>query len=155
MGVKFGTEEGTFGPLLRAIFHPHRCNVSPLRGENPPNRPLSKLNNRHFALRAMLPVNEWHESDLEHLASVSLRCTRQPRSHDGRRRRGLFNAHDWKLLEEPQLPPVPNWSVRDTNCVHGHGTVLFGESMTTEWSWLDVANYWMDCSTYDRVNSIP
>ena len=25
MGVKFGTEEGTFGPLLRAKFHPHRC----------------------------------------------------------------------------------------------------------------------------------
>jgi len=32
--------------------------VSPLRGENPQNRPLSKLNNRHFALRAMLPVNK-------------------------------------------------------------------------------------------------
>jgi len=57
MGVKFGTEEGTLGPLLRAKFHPHRCNVSPLRGENPQNRPLSKLNNRHLALRAMLPVN--------------------------------------------------------------------------------------------------
>ena len=60
MGVKFGTEEGTFGPLLRAKFHPHRCNVcnvSPLRGENSQNRPLSKLNHRHFALRAMLPVN--------------------------------------------------------------------------------------------------
>jgi len=25
--VKFGTEEGTFGPLFRAKFHPHRCNV--------------------------------------------------------------------------------------------------------------------------------
>ena len=74
MGVKFGTEEGTFGPLLRAKFqeisismpktyvrakfHPHRCNVWPLRGENTQNRPLSKLNNRHFALRAMLPVND-------------------------------------------------------------------------------------------------
>ena len=57
MGVKFGTEEGTEGPLLRAKFHPHRCNVWPLRGENPQNQPLSKLNNRHFALRAMLPVN--------------------------------------------------------------------------------------------------
>ena len=58
MGVKFGKEEGTFGPLLRAKFHPHRCNVWPLRGENLQNRPLSKLNNRHFALRAMLPVNK-------------------------------------------------------------------------------------------------
>jgi len=44
MGVKFGTEERTFGPLLRAKFHPHRCNVLPLRGEKPQNRLLSKLN---------------------------------------------------------------------------------------------------------------
>ena len=56
MGVKFGTEEGTFGPLLRAKFHPHRCNVLPLRGEKPQNWPLSKLNTGRFALRAMLPV---------------------------------------------------------------------------------------------------
>jgi len=54
--VKFGMEEGTFGPLLHAKFHPHRCNVSPLRGEKPQNRPLSKLNTGSFALRAMLPV---------------------------------------------------------------------------------------------------
>ena len=26
MGVKFGTEEGTEGPLPHAKFHPHRCN---------------------------------------------------------------------------------------------------------------------------------
>jgi len=26
MGVKFGKEEGTFGPLLLAKFHPHRYN---------------------------------------------------------------------------------------------------------------------------------
>jgi len=26
MGVKFGVEEGTEGPLLHAKFHPHRCN---------------------------------------------------------------------------------------------------------------------------------
>jgi len=47
MGVKFGTEEGTLGTLgslLRAKFYPHRCNVSPLRGEKPQNRPQSKLN---------------------------------------------------------------------------------------------------------------
>ena len=56
MGVKFGMEEGTFGPLLHAKFHPHRCNVSPLRGEKPQNRPLSKRNTGRFALRAMLPV---------------------------------------------------------------------------------------------------
>jgi len=34
--VKFG--------LLHAKFHPHRCIVSPLRGETPQNRPLSNLN---------------------------------------------------------------------------------------------------------------
>ena len=52
MGVKFSMEEGTFspllhakkGPLLHAKFHPHRCNMSPLRGEKPKNRPFSKLN---------------------------------------------------------------------------------------------------------------
>jgi len=44
------------GPLLRAKFHPHRCNVSPLQGEKTQNRPLSKLNTGRFTLRAMLPV---------------------------------------------------------------------------------------------------
>jgi len=61
MGVKFGMEEGTFGPLLHGKFHPHRCNVSPLRGEKPQNWPLSKLNTGRYALRAMLPVmNGFH-----------------------------------------------------------------------------------------------
>ena len=36
MGVKFGN--------LRAKFHPHRCNVSPLRGEKPQNQPPGNLN---------------------------------------------------------------------------------------------------------------
>jgi len=54
--------------------------VSPLRGEKPQNRPLSKLNTGRFALRAMLPVTRmW--------ANVQ---------HDGRfaeyRWRPLFNA---------------------------------------------------------------
>jgi len=49
-------EEGTEDPLLRAKFHPHRCNMSPLRGEKPQNRHVSKLNTGRFALRAMLPV---------------------------------------------------------------------------------------------------
>ena len=48
---------GDFGPLLHAKFHPHRCKVSPLRGEKPQNRPLSKLNTSiRLALRSMLPV---------------------------------------------------------------------------------------------------
>ena len=33
MGVKFGMEEGTFGPLLHAKFQPHRCND---KGVGPP-----------------------------------------------------------------------------------------------------------------------
>jgi len=33
MGVQFGTEEGTEGPLLRAKFHHHRCND---KGVGPP-----------------------------------------------------------------------------------------------------------------------
>jgi len=32
--------------------------VSPLRGEKPQNRPLSKFNTGRFALRAMLPVTK-------------------------------------------------------------------------------------------------
>jgi len=50
-------------PHLHAKFHPNWCNVSPMRGEKPQNRPLSKLNTvrlrftqRQVALRAMLPV---------------------------------------------------------------------------------------------------
>ena len=34
----------SLGALLHAKFHPNRCNVWPLRGEKPQNRPLSKLN---------------------------------------------------------------------------------------------------------------
>ena len=49
IGVKFGMEEGTIeegtdGPLLQAKLHPYRCDLSPLRGEKPQNRSLSKLN---------------------------------------------------------------------------------------------------------------
>ena len=59
-GVKFGT--ATAG--VRAKFNPHRCNVSPLRGEKKTqNRPLGKLNNRRFALRAMLLVNKAFKSE--------------------------------------------------------------------------------------------
>jgi len=42
------------GDLVK--FRPHRCNVSPLRGEKSQNRPLSKLNTGRLALRAMLPL---------------------------------------------------------------------------------------------------
>ena len=37
-----GGETWHFGPLLHAKFHPHRCNVSPLRGKKTQNLP--KLN---------------------------------------------------------------------------------------------------------------
>ena len=51
-----GGEIWHFFPLLRAKFHPRRCNMSLLWDEKPQNRPLSNLNNRRFAQRAMLPV---------------------------------------------------------------------------------------------------
>jgi len=46
-GVKFGMEEGTFGPLLYAKLHPHRCNN---KGIGPPKlkfffRDLIKMQN--------------------------------------------------------------------------------------------------------------
>jgi len=53
LGVKFGMEVGG-----SAKFHRHRCNVSILRGEKPQNQPLSNLNNRRFALRAMMLVKK-------------------------------------------------------------------------------------------------
>jgi len=45
MGVKFGTEFSSSVP-----------NFTPIGVQKPQNRPMSKLNNRGFALRAMLPV---------------------------------------------------------------------------------------------------
>ena len=51
MRVKYGMEEGTFGPLLHDKFRPNRCSVSPLRGEKPQNRSLSKLNTGACASR--------------------------------------------------------------------------------------------------------
>ena len=53
MGVNFGVEEGIFGPLLRAKFHPHRYNVSPLCGAK--NLKIA-IKYRRFALLAILPV---------------------------------------------------------------------------------------------------
>jgi len=58
MGVKFGTEVASVPSSVPNFTPPHRCNVLPLRGEKPQNRPLSNLNNRRFALRPLLPVNE-------------------------------------------------------------------------------------------------
>ena len=37
-------------------FCENRARDTPLRGEKPQNRPLSKLNTGRFALRAMLPI---------------------------------------------------------------------------------------------------
>ena len=48
-GIKFGVEESTFGQIS-----PHRCRVSPLRGEKKLKIVLTQLNNS--ALRAMLAV---------------------------------------------------------------------------------------------------
>ena len=88
MGVKFGTEDGTFGPILRAKFHPHRCNVSPLRGENLQNRPLSKLNNRRFALHAMLPVNKIKARSVRPCTNCSLyRCAYDVHNYDAQQHR--------------------------------------------------------------------
>jgi len=52
------TDGGEIRHPLPCQISPNRCNVSPLRGERRQNRPPSKLNSWHFALRAMLPVNQ-------------------------------------------------------------------------------------------------
>jgi len=53
---RWGRNMAWRGPLLHAKFHPKRCNMSPLWGEKPQNRPVSKLNTGRLALRAILPV---------------------------------------------------------------------------------------------------
>jgi len=55
MGVKFGMEEGTF--LAMPNFTPTVQRAAPAGRKKTQNRPLSNLNNRRFALRAVLPVN--------------------------------------------------------------------------------------------------
>ena len=56
MGVKFGMEEGTFGPSSMPNFTPIRATCRPYGAKKPQNRPMSKLNTGRFALRSMLPV---------------------------------------------------------------------------------------------------
>jgi len=53
MGVKFGTEEGTFGP---SKFHPIGATCRPCGAKNLKIGLLSNLNKRRFALLAMLPA---------------------------------------------------------------------------------------------------
>jgi len=48
--------ERTYGPLLPAKFHLDRCNVLPLRGEKPQNRPVNKNNTGRGALPAADPA---------------------------------------------------------------------------------------------------
>jgi len=64
MGVKFGTEEWTFGPPLMPNFTPIGATCCPCGVKKTQNRPLSNLNNWRFALRAMLPVNYERQYDL-------------------------------------------------------------------------------------------
>jgi len=44
LGVLYPNRCTDGGEIWHAKFHPHRYNVSPLRGEKPRNRPLSNLN---------------------------------------------------------------------------------------------------------------
>ena len=50
--VKFGRKERTYGLLLPAKFDLDQCNVSPLRGDKPQNRAVSKRYTGRAALRA-------------------------------------------------------------------------------------------------------
>ena len=112
MGVKFGTEEGTFGPLLRAKFHPHPCNVSPLRGEKPQNRPLSKLNTGRFALRAMLPV--MNSSQASSPTCLSRDCLET----------WFFISRSWLSLDTRMSCLGSVLSFRVSSCLMSHDCVL-------------------------------
>jgi len=84
MGVKFGTS------LVRAKFHPHRCNMSPLRGEKPQNRPLNNLNRR-----VALPVTR-------HRASASMHSLTFRVCHSNATRTPIANPSN-----SPQLGGIP------------------------------------------------
>ena len=61
MGVKFGTEEGTKGPLLRAKLHPHRCND---KGVGPPKLKFLLRFDRNLEYKrppGAYPLRNFHE----------------------------------------------------------------------------------------------
>jgi len=74
------------GPLLHAKFHPHRCNVSPLRDEKPQNRPLSNLNTGEL-LPVMISLQNLMSSQLNWQPGTNKKLTTKinrkgPRFHD-------------------------------------------------------------------------
>jgi len=78
-------EKGTEGPSSMPNFTPiDRCNVSPLRGEKPQNRPLSKLNTGRLALRATLPVKTQYKHKITK-AYKETKSTNELRIADGRK----------------------------------------------------------------------
>jgi len=90
--------------------------VSPLRGEKPQNRPLSKLNNRRFALRAMLPVNDDSDksmnSDIERRIAVSVHTCAEPAIDKAGDMRSVDNAPVYldelrSLNHCCSVPPLP------------------------------------------------
>jgi len=79
--VKFGREERTYGSfLLLAKFHLDRCNMSPLRGEKPQNRPVSKNNARLWLVLLTL--------------KTELSCKVRP-SQEQMRRRWVRRLNHW------------------------------------------------------------
>ena len=61
MGVKFGTEEGTIGPLLRAKFHPHRFND---KGIGPPKRKFLLIFEKNVEYKrpaGTYPLRDFHK----------------------------------------------------------------------------------------------
>ena len=62
MGVKFGMEEGTEGPLLHAEFHPHRCND---KGVGPPKFKFLLRFDRNVKYKCpagAYPLRDFHKS---------------------------------------------------------------------------------------------
>ena len=58
MGVKFGTEEGTKGPLLRVKFHPRRCNDN---GVGPPKLKFLLRFDRNKRPAGVYPLRDFHK----------------------------------------------------------------------------------------------
>ena len=77
MGVKFGMEEGTKGPLLRAKFNPHRCNDKGVGPQKPKFLLRFDQNVEYKRPAGTYPVRDFHKicrvcTALQHALAIKI-----------------------------------------------------------------------------------
>jgi len=99
--------------LLRVKCHPHRCNVSHLRGENPQNCPLSNLNTGTGKMRSGPPTYWPASSHHSHTSSAPRALSSSITLH--------VSIHLWTTVE----PSGPVWLL-----CQGTGTADLADRVT-------------------------